>query len=49
MQGNNNNLNPILLTGHYDVVPVDDESDLAWINSLLLESLMIIMFGVEGL
>ena len=31
-QGNNNNLNPILLTGHYDVVPVDDESDLAWIN-----------------
>ena len=25
-QGNNNNLNPILLTGHYDVVPVDDEN-----------------------
>ena len=31
-QGNNNNLNPIFLTGHYDVVPVDDGSGLAWIN-----------------
>ena len=31
-QGNNNNLNPILLTGHYDVVPVDVSSDLTWIE-----------------
>tara|TARA_B100002019_G_scaffold131895_1_gene113372 strand:- start:5 stop:1468 length:1464 start_codon:yes stop_codon:yes gene_type:complete len=29
-QGNNNNLNPVLLTGHYDVVPVDGRSDLSW-------------------
>ena len=29
-QGNNDGLNPILLTGHYDVVPVDGGSSFTW-------------------
>ena len=48
-KGSNPQLKPILVTGHYDVVPVIPGTEDNWTNPHILELLIQSMFGEGGL